>query len=47
MDDYPWSSRPESTERIPLVKAHCYDRELQEKAFEWFAKHLRPGKKRG
>lgn len=45
-EGFEWAGVPDKCSNVALPKPHCYDVELQEKAFEWFAKHLRPGKKR-
>jgi dienelactone hydrolase len=43
-EGFAWAGVPERYEDVGLPKPHVYDRDLQEKAFQWFERHLRPGK---
>ncbi len=38
---FEWAGVPEKFSFVNLPKPHCYDAELQQKAFAWFDKHLK------
>jgi len=39
---FKWAGCADKLAYVNLPKPHCYDQELQEIAFDWFAKHLKP-----
>ena len=39
-----WAGSPELFRSYAPAKPHCYDRDIQEEALDWFNKHLKAGK---